>query len=75
MRLEQTQLDGVCRKMQQQLEHCILLALPCGRDHSDVISQSDKLRTGFIQYLQSKEAAGIINSNLPGTNTVSALFY
>ncbi|KAK4337216.1 hypothetical protein RND71_043315 [Anisodus tanguticus] len=68
MRLEQTQLDGVCRKMQQVDEHCILLALPCGRDHMDVISQSNNLRTGFIQYLQSKQAAGIINTNTPGTN-------
>ena len=75
MRLEQTQLDGVCRKMQQIDEHCILLALPCGRDHMDVINQSNKLRTGFIQYLQSKQAAGIINSNAPGTNTVSYSFY
>lgn len=70
MRLEQTQLDGVCRKMQQMNEHCILLALPCGRDHMDVINQSNKLSTGFIQYLQSKQAAGIINtySNAPGSN-------
>ena len=71
MRLEQKQLDGVCRKMQQMDEHCILLALPCGRDTQDVIDQSDNLRSKFIQYLQAKQAAGIINSNAPGTNTVS----
>lgn len=42
-------------------EHCILLALPCGRDQVDVLQQSNNLRHGFITYLQLKQAAGIIN--------------
>lgn len=42
-------------------EHCILLALPCGRDHNDVLQQSTNLQTGFITYLQQKQAAGIMN--------------
>ena len=70
MQLGETQLDGVCRKMQHRNEHCILLALPCGRDHQDVIDQSETLHSKFIQYLKDKNAAGIINSNAPGTNTV-----
>lgn len=39
----------------------MLLALPCGRDHMDVLQQSTNLQTGFITYLQQKQAAGIVN--------------
>ncbi|EEC13553.1 RNA recognition motif protein, putative [Ixodes scapularis] len=67
MRLEQTQLEGVARKMQMVEEHCILLALPCGRDHMDVLQQSNNLRNGFINYLQLKQAAGIVNAAAPGS--------
>lgn len=91
MRLEQTQLEGVARKMQvcndklcavlflsnriihslshlQTVnEHCMLLALPCGRDHMDVLQQSTNLQTGFITYLQQKQAAGIVNIPAPGS--------
>ncbi|XP_076315949.1 uncharacterized protein LOC143228608 [Tachypleus tridentatus] len=66
MRLEQNQLEGVARKMQMLEEHCILLALPCGRDHMDVLQQSNNLRNGFISYLQLKQAAGIVNAAAPG---------
>ncbi|XP_072157551.1 uncharacterized protein spen isoform X2 [Bemisia tabaci] len=68
MRLEQTQLDGVARKMQIDNEHCMLLALPCGRDHLDVLQQSNNLRSGFITYLQQKQAAGIVNIAAPGSH-------
>lgn len=37
----------------------------------DVLQQSNNLRTGFINYLQSKQAAGIVNSSAPGSQTVS----
>lgn len=67
MRLEQTQVDGVARKMQMDNEHCMLLALPCGRDHMDVLQQSNNLQTGFITYLQQKQAAGIVNIAAPGS--------
>ncbi|XP_037024616.1 protein split ends isoform X3 [Bradysia coprophila] len=67
MRLEQTQLEGVARKMQTVNEHCMLLALPCGRDHMDVLQQSTNLQTGFITYLQQKQAAGIVNIPAPGS--------
>uniref|UniRef100_A0A1B0CA31 SPOC domain-containing protein n=3 Tax=Lutzomyia longipalpis TaxID=7200 RepID=A0A1B0CA31_LUTLO len=67
MRLEQTQLEGVARKMQTDNEHCMLLALPCGRDHMDVLQQSTNLTTGFITYLQQKQAAGIVNIAAPGS--------
>lgn len=66
MRLEPTQLDQVHRKMQMESEHCMLLALPCGRDHMDVLQQSTNLTAGFITYLQRKQAAGIVNVAPPG---------
>ena len=65
MRLEQSQLSGVQRKMSQPQEHCILLALPCGKDTQDVEIQSMQLRSHFITYLQLKGAAGIVNVALP----------
>lgn len=61
MRLEESQLSGVQRKMLQAQEHCILLALPCGKDTQDVEAQSRQLRSHFITYLQLKSAAGIVN--------------
>lgn len=52
-------------------EHCMLLALPCGRDHMDVLQQSNNLQTGFITYLQQKQAAGIVNIAAPGSQQVN----
>jgi hypothetical protein len=48
----------------------MLLALPCGRDHMDVLQQSNNLRSGFITYLQLKQAAGIVNIHQPGSQMV-----
>ncbi|KFB41012.1 hypothetical protein ZHAS_00008627 [Anopheles sinensis] len=67
MRLEPAQIDGVARKMQMVNEHCMLLALPCGRDRMDVLQQQNNLQTGFITYLQQKQAAGIVNIAAPGS--------
>ena len=58
MRLEDNQLEGVKRKMAQEQEHCVLLALPCNPDFE---TQSRQLRSSFITYLQLKGAAGIVN--------------
>ncbi|KAL0978066.1 hypothetical protein UPYG_G00165490 [Umbra pygmaea] len=68
MRLEASQLDGVARRMTGESEFCLLLALPCGRDQEDVLNQTQALRTAFINYLQTKLAAGIINVPNPGSN-------
>ena len=46
-------------------EHCLLLALPCGRDPLDVHAQTRALKTSFISYLMQKQAAGIINVTSP----------
>ncbi|XP_077464568.1 msx2-interacting protein isoform X1 [Stigmatopora argus] len=68
MRLEASQLDSVARRMTMENDYCLLLALPCGRDQDDVLSQTQALKTGFITYLQAKQAAGIINVPNPGSN-------
>jgi len=52
----------------------MLLALPCGRDHMDVLQQSNNLQTGFITYLQQKQAAGIVNIAAPGSQQVGIAF-
>ncbi|XP_067873478.1 msx2-interacting protein-like [Heterodontus francisci] len=68
MRLEASQLEGVARRMTVETDYCLLLALPCGRDQEDVVSQTESLKAGFINYLQLKQAAGIINVPNPGSN-------
>nr|XP_020468247.1 msx2-interacting protein isoform X2 [Monopterus albus] len=68
MRLEASQLDSVARRMTVENEYCLLLALPCGRDQEDVLGQTQALKSGFITYLQAKQAAGIINVPNPGSN-------
>lgn len=54
-----------------ETEHCMLLALPCGRDQHELFQQGRNLDTGFIQYLQQKQAAGIVNVSSPGSQQVS----
>jgi len=61
MRLEDSQLEGVARKMETAGEHCMLLALPNGSEHEEIELQSRNLRHSFITYLQLKAAAGIVN--------------
>ncbi|XP_030623086.1 msx2-interacting protein isoform X2 [Chanos chanos] len=68
MRLEASQLEGVARRMTMESDYCLLLALPCGRDQEDVLNQTHALKSGFITYLQAKQAAGIINVPNPGSN-------
>ncbi|XP_060565784.1 msx2-interacting protein-like isoform X2 [Ruditapes philippinarum] len=67
MRLEQAQLEGVAKRMQMEKDYCMMLALPCGRDHTDIYQQTRAMSTGFIQYLQQKQAAGIVNVADPGS--------
>ncbi|XP_047195273.1 msx2-interacting protein [Hippoglossus stenolepis] len=68
MRLEVSQLESVARRMTGDSEYCLLLALPCGRDQDDVLNQTQALKAAFINYLQTKLAAGIINIPNPGSN-------
>jgi hypothetical protein len=71
MRLEQSQLEGVQRKLQSDNEHCILIAVPYGMNSLEQMTQTACLRNGFINYLLEKRAAGIVNVAVP---TVSLLF-
>ncbi|XP_076857993.1 msx2-interacting protein isoform X3 [Brachyhypopomus gauderio] len=68
MRLETPQLEGVARRMTGESDFCLLLAMPCGRDQDDVVSQTQALKSAFINYLKAKLAAGIINVPNPGSN-------
>ncbi|XP_068934998.1 msx2-interacting protein isoform X3 [Petaurus breviceps papuanus] len=68
MRLEASQLEGVARRMTVETDYCLLLALPCGRDQEDVVNQTESLKAAFITYLQTKQAAGIINVANLGSN-------
>ncbi|XP_068170397.1 msx2-interacting protein isoform X2 [Antennarius striatus] len=68
MRLEASQLESVARRMTGDSDFCLLLALPCGRDQEDVLNQTQALKAAFINYLQTKLAAGIINIPNPVTN-------
>ncbi|XP_061688289.1 msx2-interacting protein [Syngnathoides biaculeatus] len=68
MRLEAPQLESVARRMTGECDFCLLLALPCGRDQDDVLNQTQALKAAFINYLQTKLAAGIINIPNPGSN-------
>lgn len=68
MRLEAQQLDGVARRMTGESDFCLLLAMPCGLDQEDVLNQTQALKSAFINYLQAKLAAGIINVPNPGSN-------
>lgn|SRR6218665_415307 len=57
--------------LQNPNEYCMLVALPCGQDHLDIIMQSNNLRAGFISYLQQKQAAGIVNIANPVSSQVT----
>ena len=58
--------------MQVEEESVVLLALPCGHDQNDVIAQTNTLRISFIEYLLSKQAAGIINVAPHGSQKVGS---
>jgi hypothetical protein len=56
--------------LQMDNEHCILIALPYGLNAIEQMNQANCLKHGFIDYLQEKKAAGIVNVT---TSHVSAL--
>jgi len=64
---------GVCVCWQTESEYSMLLAVPCARDPVEVMTQGHNLRTGFINYLQQKHAAGIVNIQEPGSSQVGML--
>lgn len=71
MRLEPMQVDGVAKRMENEEEFSLLLAVPSGSNLPGLLTQSSALKNGFIHYLQQKQAAGIVNipkegSTVPG---------
>jgi hypothetical protein len=66
MRLEQTQLEGVQRRMLMDTDHCILIAEPNGSTPDEILTQQNNLKNGVIRYFDEKKAAGIVNVLLPG---------
>lgn len=75
MRLEDSQLDGVARRMQVSEESVVLLALPCGSDQDEILNQTSAMRAGLISYLKEKQAAGIINVGPPGCTDPSYVIH
>ncbi|XP_071840580.1 uncharacterized protein [Apostichopus japonicus] len=75
MRLEDSQLEGVARRMQVAEESVVLLALPCGSDQDEVMSQTSAMRSGLISYLREKQAAGIINVGPEGCTDPSYVIH
>ncbi|KFP40233.1 Msx2-interacting protein, partial [Chlamydotis macqueenii] len=67
------QLEGVARRMMVESDYCLLLALPCGRDQEDVVSQTESLKAAFISYLQAKQAAGNIRVCFPSSQPAYVL--
>lgn len=63
MRIDNSQMSQLIRKLQTEEDYCILLALPSGRESGAVMMQSEKIKKYFLNYLQSKQAAGIVNTN------------
>lgn len=71
MRAEQWAVCVCVLNWQTESEYSMLLAVPCARDPVEVMTQGHNLRTGFINYLQQKHAAGIVNIQEPGSNQVT----
>ncbi|XP_070174292.1 uncharacterized protein [Littorina saxatilis] len=75
MHLEQPNLEGVTKRMKNEKDYTLLLAVPCGVNHLDITDQTKNLTVGFIEYLRSKLVAGIVNVSQPGTNQPAFVVY
>ena len=62
---------ATCCVSQKEADFSMLVAVPCGNSHVEILQQTQNMRTGFISYLQQKQAAGIVNVPTPGSTTVS----
>jgi hypothetical protein len=68
MRLDPSQLDQVSKRMLNNGDFSMLLAVPSSRDAVESMTQTHTLQTGFINYLLQKQAAGIVNIQDPTNN-------
>lgn len=63
MRLDPTQLQMVEKRAQMANGHCMLIACATGRCEAESSKQGAALESGFITYLQQKQACGIVSVN------------
>uniref|UniRef100_A0A7I4K5N0 Msx2-interacting protein n=1 Tax=Brugia malayi TaxID=6279 RepID=A0A7I4K5N0_BRUMA len=77
MRMEAGQLESVQCKMMDEHSYIALICLSCGPSKEDIKSQSELLKERFVDYLESKQAAGICNvgnEQNPTPNTIVHIF-
>lgn len=75
MRLEAAQLEQVSRRMMNESEYSMLVAVPSGADTLMLMTSAHSLQNGFIRYLQEKQAAGIVNIYQPSTNQATYVIH
>ncbi|GIY60865.1 protein split ends [Caerostris darwini] len=75
MRFEPQHMKEIQKKIELPEEHCVLMALPSGKDSSELYMQSRTLDINFIQYFDRKAAAGIIHVVLPGSEEPAYLVH
>ncbi|GFQ97695.1 protein split ends [Trichonephila clavata] len=73
MRLLPPALEEVKQKTMIYDEHCVLLALPCGKSRKTVSRQRRKFRSGFLRYLRDKNSMGVVRGKHPETGEPSFL--
>ncbi|VDM97030.1 unnamed protein product [Thelazia callipaeda] len=77
MRMEASQLESVQCKMMDEHSYIALICLSCGPSKEDIKSQSEILKERFVDYLESKQAAGICNvgnEQNPAPSTIVHIF-
>uniref|UniRef100_A0A0R3RGC1 SPOC domain-containing protein n=1 Tax=Elaeophora elaphi TaxID=1147741 RepID=A0A0R3RGC1_9BILA len=77
MRMEAGQLESVQCKMMDEHSYIALICLSCGPSKEDIKNQSELLKERFVDYLESKQAAGICNvgnEQNPTPNTIVHIF-
>ncbi|VDK45081.1 unnamed protein product [Anisakis simplex] len=77
MRMEANQLESVQSKMLDEQSYIALICLSCGFNKDDIRNQSEMLKERFVDYLESKQAAGICNvgnEQHPSPNSIVHIF-
>uniref|UniRef100_A0A915BDJ7 Msx2-interacting protein n=1 Tax=Parascaris univalens TaxID=6257 RepID=A0A915BDJ7_PARUN len=77
MRMEASQLESVQSKMTDEQSYIALICLSCGFNKDDIRNQSEMLKERFVDYLESKQAAGICNvgnEQHPSPNSIVHVF-
>uniref|UniRef100_A0A915Q0J7 SPOC domain-containing protein n=1 Tax=Setaria digitata TaxID=48799 RepID=A0A915Q0J7_9BILA len=75
MRMEASQLESVQCKMMDEHSYIALICLSCGPSKEDIKNQSELLKERFVDYLESKQAAGICNVGNEQNPTPNAIVH